>query len=254
MKNVIFHIFKSCLFFCFIFCLSTSVSYAQIGDETGTSDCNGCFDVEPDNEPPCISCELPPMGPSLPEDELPSGGDINPSGDDNGGGYDDGGGSDDGGGYDDGSGYDDGGGYSDDYCANNYDPCYCYGDCGGDSNPTDPEDPCPTPDCDPQTQRVAPSGCDCQDLPKKQWYTDNDGDKYHGKFEWSILRPNGTGWIQVSSKGQDCDDNNKKVHEANKSLGNFTIYQDTRQPGQTDTGTESPDYHEGDLTVDSMVA
>lgn len=43
------------------------------------------------------------------------------------------------------------------------------------------------------------------------------------------------------------------MHEANKSIGSFSIYQDTRQPGFDEQGNRARDYGSGDLTVDDIM-
>lgn len=95
-------------------------------------------------------------------------------------------------------------------------------------------------------------GCDgsCYcDACEKQWYLDNDGDGYHVSSQLSITKPTNGKW-KSSTLGEDCDDTNPKVHEQMKSLGSFSIYTDSRQPGLADPndgGVIARDYEEGDL-------
>lgn len=89
------------------------------------------------------------------------------------------------------------------------------------------------------------------------WYLDKDGDGYHAEGSsprTQLIRPNNDyDWKQGTSLGEDCDDDNKKVHEANKNLSDILVYDSPTKPGENSDGTPARDYTSGKFTVERIL-
>lgn len=121
------------------------------------------------------------------------GGSYDPSGTGNGPG---------GGGYDPSGG----GGYQDE-CT--YNPCYCYGDCGGSSGSN-------------STSSNNSNEDDTEE--EKTWYLDKDGDGYYSDKKQAVNSP-GSDW-STSGSTEDCDDNSFNPFNTCEEENTITYYID----------------------------
>lgn len=116
-------------------------------------------------------------------------------------------------------------------------------------------------------------GVDCDDenhdptnnCVREDWALDRDNDNH---YDSNTIRKEYHNWDQSSSfvsgfkkvstlAGIDCDDDNKKVHDANKSLSDILLYDSPRQPGKDEKGNIARDFKSGDLTtsdVDELIS